>query len=52
MDPLYALMDDVLLQYVVPIIALFDGRVVDKPEQPLTATRYSTGGEVEHQVRP
>jgi len=50
--PLYALFDDALLQYIVPIIALFHGRVIDKPEQPMTETIYSTGGEVQHEVCP
>ncbi len=43
---------NVLLQYIVPIIALFHGRVIDKPEQAMTETIYSTGGEVEHEVCP
>lgn len=46
------LLDDVLLQYIVPIIALFHGRVIDKPEQAMTETIYSTGGGVEHEVCP
>jgi hypothetical protein len=38
------------MQYIVPIVALFQGRIIDKPEQPMMETRYSTGGEVEHEV--
>jgi hypothetical protein len=37
-------------QYIVPIIALFQGRLVDAPEEPMMATKYSTGGGVEHEV--
>jgi hypothetical protein len=39
-----------MLQYIVPIVALFQGRVIDKSEQTMVATEYSTGGEVEHEV--
>ena len=46
------LMVRLLLQYIVPIIALFHGRVIDKPEQAMTETIYSTGGEVGHEVCP
>ena len=38
------------MQYMVPIVALFQGRVIDKPEQIMSKTKYSTGGEVEHEV--
>ena len=38
------------MQYIVPIVALFQGRVIDNPEQATTETRHSTGGEVEHEV--
>jgi hypothetical protein len=39
-----------LMQYIVPIVALFQGRVVDKPEQRMGVTDYSTGGDIEHEV--
>ena len=39
-----------MMQYIVPIVALFQGRIIDKPEQSMMETRYSTGGEVEHEV--
>ncbi|KAM6493583.1 hypothetical protein JOM56_011717 [Amanita muscaria] len=36
--------------YIVPIIALFQGRVIDEPEQAMVETKYSTGGDVEHVI--
>ena len=39
-----------MIQYIVPIVALFQGRIIDKPEQSMIETEYSTGGEVEHEV--
>ncbi|KAF8073302.1 hypothetical protein FPV67DRAFT_739572 [Lyophyllum atratum] len=36
--------------YIVPIIALFQGRVIDLPEQRMGPNRYSCGGKVEHQI--
>ena len=38
------------MQYIVPIVALFQGRVIDKPKQPMEKTEYLTKGEVEHEV--
>ena len=38
------------MQYIVPIVALFHGRVINKPEERMVETKYSTGGEVEHEV--
>ena len=38
-------------QYIVPILALFHGRVVDLPEEAMSATAFATGSEVEHEVR-
>ena len=38
------------MQYIVAIVALFHGRVIDKPEQAMKGTEYSTGGDVEHEV--
>jgi len=38
------------MQYIVPIIALCQGRVIDQPEQAMTGTEYSIGCEVEHEV--
>jgi len=40
----------VMTQYIVPILALFQGRIIDNPEQPMMGTRFSTGGDVEHEV--
>ena len=37
-------------QYLVRIIGLFQGRVIDKPEQDMLETEYARGGEVEHEV--
>ena len=37
-------------QYLVHIIGLFQGRIIDKPEQDMLETEYATGGEVEHEV--
>jgi hypothetical protein len=41
-----------ILQYIVSILALFHGRVIDMPEQAIPADALATGGEVEHQVSP
>jgi len=38
------------MQYIVPIVALFQGRVVDTPVQTTARTKYFTGGEVEHEI--
>jgi hypothetical protein len=38
------------MQYIVPVVALFQGRIIDKPEQEMVETEYSSGGEVEHEV--
>ncbi|KAI0248593.1 hypothetical protein BJV78DRAFT_1276522 [Lactifluus subvellereus] len=35
--------------YIIPIVGLFQGRVIDMPEQPMS-TAYSSGGEVEHEL--
>ena len=37
-------------QYLVRIIGLFQGRVIDNPEQATLETGFATGGEVEHEV--
>jgi hypothetical protein len=39
-----------MMQYIVPIVALFPGRVIGEPEQTMAETKYSTGGDVEHEV--
>jgi len=39
-----------MMQYIVPIPALFQGRIIDKSEQSMMEIRYSARGEVEHQV--
>lgn len=36
--------------YLIPIVGLFQGRVIDKLEHPMTSTAYSSGGEVEHEL--
>jgi len=38
------------MQYLVPIVALFQGRVIDTPEQAMIETEYSTGGDVGHKI--
>jgi len=40
-----------MIQYIVPlaIVALFQGRVIDHPGA-MVETKYSTGGDVEHEV--
>jgi len=38
-------------QYLVRIIGLFQGRVIDKPEHDTLETEYASGGDVEHEVR-
>ena len=40
----------VYAQYLVRIIGLFQGRIIDKPEQDMLETEYATGGEVQHEV--
>ncbi|KIM89513.1 hypothetical protein PILCRDRAFT_769359 [Piloderma croceum F 1598] len=40
----------ILDPYIVSIVALFQGRVIDKPDQSMAETEYSTGGEVEHKI--
>ncbi|KAF8816701.1 hypothetical protein BYT27DRAFT_6384297 [Phlegmacium glaucopus] len=40
----------ILDPYIIPILALFHGRINDKPEQTMPETKYSTGGQVEHEV--
>ncbi|KAM6496571.1 hypothetical protein JOM56_007044 [Amanita muscaria] len=40
----------ILDPYIVPIVALFQGRVIDKPEEKMMRTEYSTGGAVEHEI--
>ena len=37
-------------KYLIPIVGLFQGRIIDKPEHSMTSTSYSSGGEVEHAV--
>jgi len=37
-------------QYLVHTIGLFQGRVIDKPEQEILETEYASSGEVEHEV--
>lgn len=41
----------ILDPYIVPVLALFHGRVIDKPEEAIMpGTAFSTGGEVEHKI--
>jgi hypothetical protein len=39
-----------MMQYIVPIIALFQGRVADEPKEAMVETQYSTGSDIEHEV--
>ncbi|EDR13668.1 uncharacterized protein LACBIDRAFT_308899 [Laccaria bicolor S238N-H82] len=36
--------------YLVRIIGLFQGRLIDLPEQAMLETEYASGGEVEHEI--
>lgn len=36
--------------YIVPIVNLFEGRLIDKPEATLGKTNISSGGRVEHEI--
>ncbi|KAI0282488.1 hypothetical protein BGY98DRAFT_912213 [Russula aff. rugulosa BPL654] len=40
----------ILDPYIVPILALFQGRVVDGPEEAMPPTVFATGGEIEHEI--
>ncbi|KAI0286179.1 hypothetical protein BC826DRAFT_918404 [Russula brevipes] len=40
----------ILDPYIVPILSLFHGRVISKPEEAMPSSAFSTGGEVEHEV--
>jgi hypothetical protein len=35
---------------MVPLIALFKGRIIDKPESDMPEATVTSGGEVEHEV--
>ncbi|KAF8348673.1 hypothetical protein F5887DRAFT_1249664 [Amanita rubescens] len=48
--PKVKILEPSLMQYIAPILALFQGRLIDKPEGPTINTEYSSGGEVEHEV--
>jgi hypothetical protein len=37
-------------KYLIPIVGLFQGRIIDGPENFMTSTAYFSGGEVEHEV--
>lgn len=37
-------------QWHVPVCALFEGRIVDRPERPMPETPETSGGWVEHEV--
>ena len=39
-----------LLQWHVPVCALFKGRIVDRPEHPMPDTPETSGSMVEHEV--
>jgi hypothetical protein len=39
-------------QYIVLILALFHGQVIDKPKEAMPAHALATGGNVEHEVSP
>ncbi|KAJ2915092.1 hypothetical protein MD484_g5297, partial [Candolleomyces efflorescens] len=36
--------------WLVPVIGLFEGRVIDLPDAPMVASKYSSGGAVAHEV--
>lgn len=38
------------IQCIIPILALFHGRLVGRAEQAMPENEYSTGGDVEHEV--
>ncbi|KIM72234.1 hypothetical protein PILCRDRAFT_804089 [Piloderma croceum F 1598] len=40
----------ILDPYIVRIIGLFQGRIIDKPEHAMLETEYSIGDEVEHKI--
>jgi len=40
---------DGMMEYIVLIVALFQGQVTDEPEQ-MVETKYLPGGDVEHEV--
>lgn len=39
-----------LAQWLVPLLALFKGRLIDRAEQNIGASMYSTGGPIKHEV--
>jgi len=44
--------DKIQTQWFVPILAIFEGRVIDTPESAMAAAAFfSSGGAVEHKVR-
>ena len=43
--------DKIQTQWFVPILAIFEGRVIDTPESAMAAAFFSSGGAVEHKVR-
>jgi hypothetical protein len=38
------------MEYIVPIMSLFQGRVFDLPEQAMAENKYSTGSDIQHEV--
>jgi len=36
--------------YLIPIVAFFQGRIIDRPKHPMMSTAYYSGGEVEHEL--
>ena len=46
---IYIIWRQMVIQYIVPIVALFQSRVIDHPGA-MVETKYSTGGDVEHEV--
>ena len=46
---IYIIWRRMVIQYIVPIVALFQGRVIDHPGA-MVETKYSTEGDVEHEV--
>ena len=37
-------------KYLIPIVGLFDGRIVDLPERLMMSSSYFSRGEIEHTV--
>lgn len=49
-SPFRAMTDKIQTQWLVPILAIFQGRIIDKPEAAKYTTSFSSGSAVEHKV--